>query len=67
MKTRRDFMRELIISVGGMTALTACGDAPVIVATASGEPGRFHTAEEMELMARLSDLNHSPHRNSRRA
>ena len=56
MKTRRDFMRELIISVGGMTALTACGDAPLIVATASGEPGRFHTVEEMELMARLADL-----------
>ncbi len=56
MKTRRDFLRELIISVGGFSALSACGDAPVLVATGGGEAGRFHTAAEMELMARLSDL-----------
>ena len=56
MKTRRDFLRELIVSVGGVSVLAACGDAPVVVATATGEPGRFHTAEEMELMARLSEL-----------
>ena len=56
MKTRRDFLRELIISVGGVTALTACGDAPVMVATATGEPGRFYTPEEMELVSRLSEL-----------
>ena len=56
MKTRRDFLRELIVSVGGMAALTACGDAPVVVATATGEPGRFYTPEEMELVSRLSEL-----------
>ena len=56
MKSRRDFLRELIISVGGVSALTACGDAPVVVATAAGEPGRFYTAEEMELVSRLSEL-----------
>lgn len=58
MKTRRDFLRELIVSVGGASALstlTACGDAPV-VATVAGEPGRFYTAEEMELVSRLSEL-----------
>ncbi len=56
MKTRRELLRELIISVGGITALAACGDAPVVVATATGEAGRFHTPEEMELMARLAEL-----------
>ena len=56
MKTRRDFLRELIISVGGVSALSACGDAPVVVATVAGGPGRFHSAGEMELVARLSEL-----------
>lgn len=56
MKTRREFLRELIVSVGGVSALAACGDAPVVVATVAGEPGRFHTAEEMELVSRLSEL-----------
>ena len=56
MKTRRDFLRELIVSVGGVSALSACGDAPVVVATMAGEPGRFYTAEEMELVSRLSEL-----------
>lgn len=56
MKTRRDFLRELIISVGGVSALSACGDAPVVVATATGEAGRFHTAEELALVSRLAEL-----------
>ncbi|MXX07684.1 MAG: gluconate 2-dehydrogenase subunit 3 family protein [Gammaproteobacteria bacterium] len=56
MKTRREFLRELIISVGGVSALSACGDAPVVVATVAGEPGRFYNAEEMELVSRLSEL-----------
>ena len=56
MKTRRDFLRELIVSVGGVSALAACGDAPVVVATAAGGPPRFHTAQEMELVSRLAEL-----------
>ncbi len=56
MKTRRDFLRELIISVGGVSALSACGDAPVVVATATGEAGRFHAAEELALVSRLAEL-----------
>ena len=56
MKTRRDFLRELIISVGGVSALSACGDAPVVVATATGEAGRFHTAKELALVSRLAEL-----------
>ena len=56
MKTRRELLRDLIVSVGGLTALTACGDAPVLVATAGGGPGRFYSTSEMELVSRLSDL-----------
>ena len=56
MKTRRDFLRELIVSVGGVSALAACGDAPVVVATVAGEPGRFYNAAELELVSRLSEL-----------
>ena len=56
MKTRREFLRELIVSVGGVSALAACGDAPVVVATAAGDPGRFYAAAEMELVSRLSEL-----------
>ena len=33
MKTRREFLQGLIISVGGASALSACGDAATIVAT----------------------------------
>ncbi len=56
MKTRRQVLRELIISVGGASALAACGEAPVVVITATGGPGRFHTAAEWELVSRLADL-----------
>ena len=56
MKTRREFLRELIISVGGVSALAACGDAPRLAATAAGGAGRFYTEREMELVSRLSEL-----------
>ena len=56
MKTRREFLQGLIISVGGASALSACGDAATIVATAAGEGGRFYSADEMALISRISDL-----------
>ena len=56
MKTRREFLQGLIISVGGASALSACGDAATIVATAAGEGGRFYSANEMALISRISDL-----------
>ena len=39
MKTRREFLQGLIISVGGASALSACGDAANVVATTAGERG----------------------------
>ena len=64
MKTRREFLQGLIISVGGASALSACGDAATIVATAAGEGGRFYSADEMALISRIShqssDITHQP-------
>lgn len=56
MQTRRDLLRGLIISVGGAAALSACGGAARLTATATGSSGRFYTANEMALVSRLSDL-----------
>ena len=56
MKTRREFLQGLIISVGGASALSACGDAANVVATTAGEKGRFYTQDEMALINRISNL-----------
>jgi gluconate 2-dehydrogenase gamma chain len=56
MQTRRELLQGLILSVGGAAALTACGGAAQLVATATGIRGRFYTANEMALVSRLSDL-----------
>ncbi len=51
MKTRREFIQGLIVSVGGASALSACGG----MATLSSS-GSFYTASEKALVSRLSDL-----------
>ncbi len=57
MKTRREFIQGLILSVGGAATLSACGDnSPAVTATAPNNPGRFYTSEEMALVSRVSDL-----------
>ena len=56
MKTRREFLQGLIVSVGGATALSACSGAATIAATAPGQRGRFYTGNEMALVSRISDL-----------
>ncbi len=56
MQTRRELLQGLILSVGGATALSACGGAAQLVATAPGSGGRFYAASEMALISRLSDL-----------
>ena len=56
MQTRRELLQGLVISVGGAAALSACGGAAQLVATAPGSSGRFYTANEMALVSRLSDL-----------
>jgi hypothetical protein len=57
MKTRREFIQGLILSVGGAATLSACGDnAPAVMATAPNNPGRFYTSDEMLLVNRVADL-----------
>lgn len=56
MKTRREFVQGLIVSVGGAAALSSCGGAATITATRPGSSGRFYTASEMTLVSRISDL-----------
>jgi len=56
MQTRRELLRGLIVSVGGATALSACGGAAQLIATTPGTSGRFYTSNEMALVSRLSDL-----------
>lgn len=55
MKTRREFMQGLIVSVGGAAALSACGGLATITASSSGN-ARFYSSSEMALLSRLSDL-----------
>ncbi len=56
MKTRREFMQGLIVSVGGAAALSSCGGVANITATSAGSMGRFYTANEMALITKISDL-----------
>lgn len=56
MTTRREFIQGLIVSVGGATALTACGGLATINATRAGDSSRFYSSSEMALLRRLSDL-----------
>lgn len=56
MKTRREFIQGLIVSVGGATALSSCGGLADITATNPGTNGRFYTTSEMALVSRISDL-----------
>lgn len=57
MKTRREFIQGLIISMGGAATLSACGDKPpTVMATAPNNAGRFYSSEEMALVSRVSDL-----------
>ncbi len=55
MKTRREFIQSLIVSVGGATALSACGGLATINATRVGS-SRFYSTGEMALLGKLSDL-----------
>lgn len=56
MKTRREVLQGLIISIGGASALTACGDVAKVLSTRSGATPRFYTAQEMAIVSRISDL-----------
>ena len=56
MATRRDVLQGLIVSVGGASALAACGGDATITSTSPGAASQFYSDEEMALVSRISDL-----------
>jgi hypothetical protein len=56
MTTRREVLQGLIVSIGGATALTACGGVANVLSTRPGSAARFYTSEEYALLTRISDL-----------
>ena len=56
MTTRREVLQGLIVSIGGATALTACGGLANVLSTRPGSAARFYTSEEYALVTRISDL-----------
>lgn len=55
MKTRREVLQGLIVSIGGASMLAACGDAAEVVASDS-QSLRFYSNQELALVSRISDL-----------
>ena len=56
MKTRREFIQGLIVSVGGVAALSACDGEGYINATSSEDVIRFYGESEWQLVEKLADL-----------
>jgi hypothetical protein len=56
MKTRREFIQGLIVSVGGVAALTACDGEGYINSTSSADGIRFYSDSEWRLVEKLADL-----------
>ena len=57
MRTRREVVQGLILSMGGAAMLSACGGEATLVATESDSgQWRFLSQREMDLITRLSDL-----------
>ena len=56
MITRREVLQGLIVSIGGATALTACGGVANVLSTRAGSAARFYTSDEYALVIRISDL-----------
>ncbi|MBL4580647.1 MAG: gluconate 2-dehydrogenase subunit 3 family protein [Gammaproteobacteria bacterium] len=56
MRTRREVLQGLIVSIGGATALTACGGVANVLSTQPGMAPRFYTSIEYALITRISDL-----------
>ncbi len=56
MATRREVLQGLIVSIGGASALTACGCVANVLATRPGSPARFYSEQEMALVSRISEL-----------
>jgi hypothetical protein len=56
MISRRDVIRNLVISVGGSSLLSACGGRVTLETLAPGSSPRFYGEREMALLSRVSDL-----------
>lgn len=56
MRTRREVLQGLIVSIGGASALTACGGVANVLSTRPGSSPRFYTSSEYALVSRISDL-----------
>lgn len=56
MISRRDVIKNLIISVGGTSLLSACGGRVTLGAFEPGAPRRFYSEREMAVLSRVSDL-----------
>ena len=56
MRTRREVLQGLIVSIGGATALTACGGVANVLSTRPGSAPRFYTGTEYALVTRISEL-----------
>jgi hypothetical protein len=56
MLTRREVIRNLIVSVGGSSLLSACGGRVTLETLAPSAEPRFYGDREMALLSRMSDL-----------
>ncbi|MGD8279237.1 MAG: gluconate 2-dehydrogenase subunit 3 family protein [Gemmatimonadota bacterium] len=56
MISRRDVIRNLVITVGGSSLLSACGGRVTLDTLAPGPTPRFYGEREMALVSRVSDL-----------
>lgn len=56
MTTRREVLQGLIVSIGGASALTACGGVANVLSTRRTAAPRFYTSAEYALVTRISDL-----------
>lgn len=55
MKTRRELLQGMIVSIGGASMLSACGGVATVVPSNS-QAVRFYNQQELALVSRISDL-----------
>ena len=56
MKTRREVLQGMIVSIGGASMLTAYGGIAAVVPSDQLQGSRFYSADELSLVSRLADL-----------
>ena len=55
MKTRREVLQSMIVSIGGASLLSACSSVGQVVHSNAGDM-RFFSQEELKLVSRIGDL-----------